>query len=525
MEQIRSLLGLSQGLMPESWGPPVSSSLSIFGLSPGMTRAQVWERKGAPLGGWSYGQADSATATPVPEWVATDVTSRTVWHYGRFAAIFRGSKLVQVLGEQIEWSVVAGEAYVFRGQRAWELLNSKVPRWMLRPVSAVPGSLVGSPLVFRLFPHNFDLSIRPLADSLMRNRLEKSVGLLKVSDQHSQIFVADNSDPRSWYPELWLQPSQGGWRFTLRALRRALWECLHYGPDYLAAARDPKLTTLWLLLSKDKGLSPGIVRHHLIFEAFVRHAGLAGRKMDGAVCLNNLSLVDCANAWERLMLVGHGGGPGQWCLEPGGKVFQLLQGGMPTQILRVAAGQALCLDLAQEGRRALPPESDVADRELDLALSGGKSYLDWTSVGGFRPGGAWNWLDRRHRFHVLWTPEKALVSPFDQDRLAIILQAQQQLAQLAWRRTSNWPVHHTTSNWGDSLGHHPAELEMLEEIERFPHQPLNCQRLAIRMRRLAKMAMEWLPNSPTREQRWLAAGVLNVLTLGLEIQGVAKLDA
>ena len=191
-------------LVPERVGPrldrsiklPLSRNLSIFGLSPGMTRAQVWERKGAPLGGWSYGHADSATATPVPEWVATDVTSRAVWHYGRFAAIFRGSKLVQVLGEQIEWSALAGEVSVFRGQHAWELLHSKLPAWVLRPVSAGPGLHTGSPLYFRLLPHHFDLSIRPSADSLMRNRLEKSVGLLKVSDQHSQIFVADNRDPK-----------------------------------------------------------------------------------------------------------------------------------------------------------------------------------------------------------------------------------------------------------------------------------------------------------------------------------------
>ena len=71
---------------------------TIHGLQPGMTRTEVLERKGSPLGDGTYGQ----NLTCIPRGSSACLEAGPVWHYGDKAVVLRDDRVVQVLGNQLE---------------------------------------------------------------------------------------------------------------------------------------------------------------------------------------------------------------------------------------------------------------------------------------------------------------------------------------------------------------------------------------------------------------------------------------
>jgi hypothetical protein len=447
-----------------------------------MTRAQVLESQGEPAGDAFLGQP----AAWVPPGMPTNWKDGPVWHYLDRAVVFRGNRVVQVLGPQVELDgrLLDRVELARRMGSSHELENL---------------SRSSSPLAYRL---QGALPTRSRRNpTLLRDRMAESLpGLFAVktpsfdfrSNQATQSQLALCRD--------WLESDHSSLRWTSLGLRRCLWECLHYRDELWSAETGENFpATAHIIASNNWRADPVQVRLRLLVDARIRLAGLRGEPRPLKIAVDEQDEAECAVAFQRLMLGGSCPTPNTWR----GFWRDLPPTELTSELLRFAAAKARIVDEPQGDHPYLypgPPEGHWAIgmglADYPMGMSG------WNHKGPAHPEARFDWENPVHRFHALWAREGAVLKPLDQDRLSPIRLTLSQLDQ-------NYDPGPWTPEWGHGLPADEQQRELLRLIARAPHIGADIPGRANCLGRLASLAQTQLPQP-------LAAAVARILRFGLK---------
>ena len=478
---------------------------TIAGLRPGLARSQVFERKGQPLGDGCYGQRVEMlpAASPV-SW-----REYPVWHYGDLAVVFDSDRVLQLLGKDVELGGKPLDASLLRKMG----LSEHHPLENLSQTYAhLPYRLCSA------FPER-----APRADSiLLRDRLRASLPKLEESRALESDLQCEAEAAALASCKDWLRGIPRYLEWTPLALRRALWECLHCGPEYWQPTAvdwpvgHPIDTDSWQA-------EPAQIRPRLLVDAEIRRAQLRGLTPPLKVVLDEIGEAECAAVWQRLMLAGESPAAGLWrgswqqqFWDSECGPLRLIDEGRATAELRWAAGRARLID---GWRRCIPyqyPGPPEGSFPLGIALADYPNGMSgWSWKGRALPDVELNWSNPVHRFHAMLTPEGAVLKPFSKDRLTPVLTCLYSLVAEASFERESW-----SADWCESLPGDDAERDLLRELERAPHFDRGIPHLAVRLNRVAQLVERWLPPQPTREQRTLMAGLDQTLRTGLKVLDV-----
>ena len=477
---------------------------TIEGLSPGLSRSEVLQRKGRPLGDGCFGQwVEALPVGSVVEW-----ERYPVWHYGTWAVVFRGDVVVQVLGQRRELDGVTFQDDGFSPPDDWSRFESN-SRF----------SFASPQFPYRLLP----LPVQSLdgaqsSDRVLRDRLRETLAKLDGSRAIRFDLEADATPQDLALCEDWVTGDPEELRWTPLALRRALWECLHYGEHFWQVdAPSARRRRGHIIATNSWGAEPVHVRLRLLVDAEIRLAQRRGSPPPAKIAMDELDLEECAAAYQRLFLAGESPAAGFWrSLRRDHSAVRLLEGNQPTPSLRWAAAMAQLVDERRTSNPFLFPGPPEGEYELGVALAGhpyGKPGWSWK--GPALPEVALDWKDPVHRFHALWTPEGGKLKPFDTDRLSPILDALQRLESFGPAESAAW-----SECWASSLPGEEQERELLREIEFSAHFDRPIHHLANSLRRITAAARAWLPDEPSSDQRMLSRGLAQVLRSGLQVLGV-----
>lgn len=465
---------------------------TIHGLHPGLERSEVLRRAGKPRGDGTWGKV----VIGLPAGSVMNWQDYPVWHYGQVAVVFRDHRVVQVLGNQLEEN-----GKLVEGPLAdlWERDTHGVLE---------PGEC--GPFRFRLFP---PLRVSVTAPTpLLRNRMREI--LPDLTSARLVRFDLERGEGDRSLCEGWLTESEGGLRWTPLALRRSLWECLHYGDDYWRSGCQRRPTG-HIIQTNAWDADPVHVRLRLLVDAEVRLAQRQGAIVPMKLALDEMGEAECAAAFQRLMLAGRSPEPGFWhgAGELGHSV-RLVEDNQATDSLRWAAAHAQLLDHSFGSHPFLYPGPPDSNFEMGTALAGRRGKSGWSWKGAAADDVRLDWSDPRHRFHALWTPSGAVLKPFDRDRLGEVQEAARLFAQTGHTSAEDW-----SEKWVADLPRDDIERELLRQIERMPYFDRPVHHLANSLRQLAKLSRSWLPTEPSSGQRYLAEGLFRTIRFGLDVLG------